>query len=158
MFVASSKNTERGIMARNYVKTQAKKADRINLQRQLYEARMAELAAIAAIKRATAERAESIAHEMRDRGYRHQHSYREIERRACKLFDVTRSELYSIRRNKELVFVRQFVAYWSARLTPLSLPQIGRLMGGKDHTTVMHNRNKYVQKRALMGRVLPPAR
>lgn len=158
MFIASSKNTERGIMARNYSKLQAERQERVNRQRELYEARMAEAAAIAAIRRAAAEQAEAVAAEMRARGYRHQHSYREIERRACKLFDVTRAEIYSSRRHADIVFVRQFIAYWAARLTPHSLPQIGRLMGGKDHTTVLHNRDKYPEKRSRMGRVLPPAR
>lgn len=158
MFIASFKNTEKGILARNYAKIQGEKAERLRIQRELYEARMAELAAIAAIKRAAAEQAEAVAAEMRMRGYRHQHSYREIERRACKLFNVTRSEIYSGRRHSDIVFVRQFIAYWAARLTPHSLPQIGRLMGGKDHTTVLHNRDKYPVKRAKMGRKLRAAR
>lgn len=33
----------------------------------------------------------------------------------------------------------RFAVYWVARHTlPLSLPQIGRAMGGRDHTTIMH--------------------
>ena len=75
-----------------------------------------------------------------------------------KLFRVTRSELNSNRRNRELVFARQFIMYWACRLTHLSLPQIGKLMGGRDHTTAMHGRNTYPVKRAKMGRTLRPVR
>lgn len=89
---------------------------------------------------------------------RRRHFYREIEARACKLFKVKPVELYSIRRNREIAFARQFICYWARRLTPLSLPQIGRLLGGKDHTTVLHGCKVYVEKRKAMKRNLRAAR
>jgi chromosomal replication initiator protein len=45
-------------------------------------------------------------------------------------------DLVSARRSRDVSVPRQ-VAYWLARqLTPLSLPQIGRHLGLRDHTTV----------------------
>lgn len=86
------------------------------------------------------------------------HTYREIERRALKLFRMKKHELHSNRRNRDIVFARQFVMYWTCRLTDRSLPQIGRLMGGLDHTTVHHGRKAYRAKRWEMGRILRPDR
>lgn len=78
--------------------------------------------------------------------------------RICRATGVTRGELLSDRRNKEVVFARQAVFYWSQRLTKMSLPEIGRRMGGRDHTTVLHGARTYPQKRAKMGRHLRKAR
>jgi chromosomal replication initiation ATPase DnaA len=84
--------------------------------------------------------------------------FQRIEARACKLFRVKRAELYSCRRQRKLALARHFVMYWACRLTTLSLPQIGRLMGGRDHTTILHGRDAYPQKRAAMGRHLREVR
>lgn len=85
-------------------------------------------------------------------------TYESIERRACKIFGVSLEEIRSPVRNRRLVNARHFISYWCFRLTPLSLPQIGRHMGGRDHTTIMNGRDVYRERRALMGRELRPAR
>lgn len=77
-------------------------------------------------------------------------TYKELERRTCKLFKVTPSELKSQRRHKDISFARHFLMYWTARLTSLSLPQIGRMLGNRDHTTILHGKNVYPIKRAKM--------
>lgn len=76
--------------------------------------------------------------------------------RVCAVFGITRAELTSNRRHKRTCFARQMAYYWIARLTNLSLPQIGGKLGGKDHTSVMAGRKAYVIKRAKMGRYLRP--
>ena len=86
------------------------------------------------------------------------HTIKMIEVRACKLFKVTPLELRSRFRKQKIAFARQFVCYWSRRLTSNSYPQIGRIMGGKDHTTVMHSVSVYPKKRAKMGRYLREVR
>lgn len=91
-------------------------------------------------------------------GARYTHTFREVERRAMRLFRLTKRELYSKRRNKEVVFARQFIMYWACRLTKRSLPEIGRLMGGLDHTTCLSGKRAYPKKRAEMGRHLREAR
>lgn len=84
--------------------------------------------------------------------------YKRIEALACLLFDVTPDELRSGMRAKRVVFARHFAMYWMVRRTKDSYPQIGRKMGGKDHTTVIHGVRAYVRKRKEMGRTLPAAR
>jgi chromosomal replication initiation ATPase DnaA len=79
--------------------------------------------------------------------------FRRIEERACATFNLLRHELYSERRNHEVVLARQFIAYWAVRLTKLSYPELGRRMG-KDHTTVLVSVPAYIAKRAKMGRTL----
>lgn len=89
---------------------------------------------------------------------RFRHSYAEIEQRAVRLFNVTQIEIRSNRRNAGIVIARQFIMYWATRLTTFSMPAIGRMMGGRDHTTILHGRRAYVQKRAAQGRKLREAR
>lgn len=48
------------------------------------------------------------------------------------------NDIFSRRRERRLVRVRQMVMYLSKQLTPHSYPEIGRYMGGRDHTTVLH--------------------
>ncbi len=53
-------------------------------------------------------------------------------------FDVTIDELCGPSRSRSLVTARQVAMYLCRELTELSLPKIGQLFGGRDHTTVMH--------------------
>lgn len=85
-------------------------------------------------------------------------TFQKLEATTFKLFGVTRSELYSKRRQREVTLARHFLMYWACRRTLLSLPQIGRLMGGRDHTTILHGKESYPKKRALHGRTLREAR
>jgi chromosomal replication initiation ATPase DnaA len=79
-----------------------------------------------------------------------------IARRICKAFGVSFVDLRADRRNAETVLARHAFCYWACRLTRKSLPQIGRFLGNRDHTTVMNGRNSYIVKRARMGRTLRP--
>ncbi|MHC5307529.1 helix-turn-helix domain-containing protein [Bartonella sp. LJL80] len=85
-------------------------------------------------------------------------TYQKIEFRICKALKITRNEIRSVRRDSEIAFARQAIMYWAVRLTPLSYPRIGVLMGGKDHTTILHGVKVYRVKRAKMGRTLRKAR
>ena len=63
---------------------------------------------------------------------------REIARAVAVKHKIGFNELISGRRSRYIVLARQ-EAYWRCRNeTTLSLPQIGRFLGGKDHTTVLH--------------------
>lgn len=62
------------------------------------------------------------------------------------------------RRKKEIMLARQAVMYWAVRLTGYSYPKIGRIMGERDHTTIMNGATAYRQKREKMGRYLRKAR
>jgi len=57
-------------------------------------------------------------------------------------FNVKVADLKGPRRTKQLVLPRQ-IAMWLARKhTGLSLPELGKQFGGRDHTTVMHGIRK----------------
>jgi chromosomal replication initiator protein len=61
-----------------------------------------------------------------------------IQKEVAAHFGVTRLDLISGRRNRDLAHARQ-VAMWIARHTTAhSLPAIGRYFGKRDHTTVLY--------------------
>lgn len=156
MFVASYHNTERGMRERKILSIE--EAARLKeRQRRLeeYEAMRAHAERIAEFRRRKIERAAAFAASLAAQDVVWRHTYGDIEQRALRLFGVTRSDIRGKRRTNDIVFARQFIMYWTARLTVLSLPQIGRLMGNRDHTTVLHGTRIYPEKRARMGRHLP---
>ncbi|MFA6130361.1 MAG: chromosomal replication initiator protein DnaA [Candidatus Omnitrophota bacterium] len=65
-----------------------------------------------------------------------------IQRCVAEEFGVSLPELKTKRRNKQVVLPRQVAMYLSRELTDLSLPEIGELFNGKDHTTVLHSYKK----------------
>jgi chromosomal replication initiation ATPase DnaA len=66
----------------------------------------------------------------------------EIVRIVANQFSVSELELLSQRRTKNVILARQ-VLYWLCReVTQYSLPEIGRRLMGRDHTTVLHGIRK----------------
>ena len=57
-------------------------------------------------------------------------------------FGITADDIMSKKRNSELVQARQIVMYLCRDLTAESLSGIGKFLGKKDHTTVIHGVNK----------------
>ena len=57
-------------------------------------------------------------------------------------YGLSSADLSRRGRSKEVVLPRQVAMYLLREMTQLSLPQIGELVGGRDHTTVMHGINK----------------
>lgn len=53
-------------------------------------------------------------------------------------YHVELSSMKSSARSRKLTLPRQIAMYLARELTNLSLPDIGRCFGGRDHTTVMH--------------------
>jgi chromosomal replication initiator protein len=53
-------------------------------------------------------------------------------------YNVARADLLSARRARAVVVPRQIGMYLAKKLTPRSLPEIGRRFGGRDHSTVLH--------------------
>lgn len=53
-------------------------------------------------------------------------------------YSISLQELVSASRNKELVIPRQVAMYLIRQETDASLPEIGGLLGGRDHSTVIH--------------------
>jgi chromosomal replication initiator protein len=57
-------------------------------------------------------------------------------------YGLTIEDLQGTSRSRVLVTARQIAMYLCRELTELSLPKIGQLFGGRDHTTVMHAERK----------------
>ncbi len=57
-------------------------------------------------------------------------------------FDVNPEDIMSKKRNSEFVLPRQICMYLCREMTDSSLVSIGKLLGKKDHTTVLHGINK----------------
>jgi chromosomal replication initiator protein len=56
----------------------------------------------------------------------------------AKYFNISVPEMVSASRSKELAQPRQLAMYLLRQETEASLPEIGGLLGGRDHTTVLH--------------------
>ena len=56
----------------------------------------------------------------------------------CEFYEVSQMDLVSDRRTARVVYPRHIAMYLARELTPKSFPLIGRMMGGRDHTTALH--------------------
>jgi chromosomal replication initiator protein len=63
----------------------------------------------------------------------------EIQQRVAAAFGISRAELIGSTRAATPLSARQVAIYLTRELTDLSLPQIGRLYGGRDHSTVLNS-------------------
>nr|WP_236022115.1 chromosomal replication initiator protein DnaA [Leucobacter soli] len=57
-------------------------------------------------------------------------------------FNIAVDDLYGPTRAHQIAQARQIAMYLCRELTPLSLPKVGQLFGGRDHTTVMYAHKK----------------
>ncbi len=57
-------------------------------------------------------------------------------------YGLTRERLLSKERSREVALPRQIAMYLMREETSTSLPKIGKILGGRDHTTVMYGHNK----------------
>ena len=65
-----------------------------------------------------------------------------IKKAVCKHWGIKIADIESSKRKREYAFPRQVAMYLCREMTDLSLPQIGKYFGGRDHTTVMHAYDK----------------
>jgi chromosomal replication initiator protein len=63
----------------------------------------------------------------------------EIQQRVSTAFGISRAELVGSTRAATPLSARQVAIFLTRELTDLSLPQIGRLYGGRDHSTVLNS-------------------
>jgi chromosomal replication initiator protein len=66
-------------------------------------------------------------------------SVEEIQQRVAEAFGISRAELIGSSRAATPLRARQVAIFLTRELTDLSLPQIGRLYGGRDHSTVLNS-------------------
>jgi chromosomal replication initiator protein len=76
-----------------------------------------------------------------------------IQEAVSQRFGVTLDELVSPRRSQAVAYPRQVAMYLSRELTDASLPMIGKEFGGRDHTTVIHAKDK-IRKLILEDRTV----
>jgi chromosomal replication initiator protein len=65
-----------------------------------------------------------------------------IQEEVSEYFGFSIEELCSPSRSRQLTTARQIAMYLIRELTTLSLPNIGKAFGGRDHTTVIHANKK----------------
>jgi chromosomal replication initiator protein len=56
--------------------------------------------------------------------------------------NITPSEIYSKDKSRNISYPRQIVMYLCRRLTDLSVTEIGKILGNRDHSTVLHGFDK----------------
>ena len=62
-------------------------------------------------------------------------------------FNITTEDLLSKKRSQDVAFPRQVAMYLCCTMTENSTTKIGEYFGGKDHSTVMHARDKIAKKK-----------
>ena len=60
----------------------------------------------------------------------------------CKYFDITKQDLIGKKKSKDVVEPRMIAIYLINEILEMPLVSIGKLFGGRDHTTIMHSRDK----------------
>lgn len=95
--------------------------------------------------------AAQIVEALKERGFFSPLTVGEIMDAVCRTFGVRTIDLTSARRTRDIVRPRQVVMALARHLTERSLPEIGRRMGGRDHTTVLHASNKIAPYIAMVA-------
>jgi chromosomal replication initiator protein len=57
-------------------------------------------------------------------------------------YNITSSDIYSVNKSRNIAYPRQVAMYLCRKLTDYSLADIGKLMGNRDHTTILHGIDK----------------
>jgi chromosomal replication initiator protein len=71
-----------------------------------------------------------------------------IQKTVCEHYAIKLSDMKAKKRTKEVALPRQIAMYLSKQLTNLSLSDIGKNFGGKDHATVIYACKQIEEKRA----------
>jgi chromosomal replication initiator protein DnaA len=74
-------------------------------------------------------------------------SVENIQKTVADFYKIKVADMYSKRRPASIARPRQIAMYLAKELTQKSLPEIGELFGGRDHTTVLHAVRKLTQER-----------
>jgi len=91
-------------------------------------------------------------------------SIQKIVKEVSRFFSIPINDILSAKRNKFISHARQLAMYLARELTSSSLPQIGKAIGGRDHTTVIYavskiaglitkDRNVYMQMQEITNKI-----
>jgi chromosomal replication initiator protein len=75
-------------------------------------------------------------------------SVENIQKTVADFFNIKVADMYSKKRPANIARPRQIAMYLAKELTQKSLPEIGDLFGGRDHTTVLHAVRKITADRS----------
>lgn len=75
-----------------------------------------------------------------------QFTLEEITESVLKLYDVTPEEVFSKSRKGAIVNARMIIIYLTCQTEKYSLQEIGRKTGGRDHSTVIYNRDTVIDR------------
>ncbi len=70
----------------------------------------------------------------------------DILEKVCQHFGVSQQNVYSKSRKRDYVQVRQISMYLAQKYTKMPASRIGQLIGGRDHSTVLHSCNAVEQR------------
>lgn len=87
----------------------------------------------------TEELAQTALKELFDQGKHKQVTAELIMRTVSDYYGLSLSEMTGTTRKREITVPRQIAIYLTREMTGMSLPQIGVVFGGRDHTTVLHS-------------------
>ncbi len=76
-------------------------------------------------------------------------SVENIQKTVADYFKIKVADMYSKKRPASIARPRQIAMYLAKELTQKSLPEIGELFGGRDHTTVLHAVRKISGERSV---------
>ena len=76
----------------------------------------------------------------------------------CGFYKISKQDLLGKKKTKELVEHRQICTYLITELMSVPLVTVGQAMGGRDHTTVMHSRDKIAELVRVDNRVATEVR
>lgn len=68
--------------------------------------------------------------------------HKQVLSTVCNFFNISLKDLTGPNRQKELVLPRHIAMYLLSEELKLTVERIGQILGGRDHTTVMHARDK----------------
>ena len=60
----------------------------------------------------------------------------------CNYFDITKQDIIGKKKSKDVVEPRMIAIYLISEILEIPLVSIGKIFGGRDHTTIMHSRDK----------------
>ncbi len=80
-------------------------------------------------------------------------SVENIQKAVADFYSIKVADMYSKRRPANIARPRQIAMFMAKELTQKSLPEIGELFGGRDHTTVLHAVRKIADERAHDGQL-----
>ena len=75
-------------------------------------------------------------------------SVENIQKSVADFYSIKVADMYSKKRPANIARPRQIAMFMAKELTQKSLPEIGELFGGRDHTTVLHAVRKIADERA----------